>query len=122
MFHPDHEMDRVLVLHLVDVDRAIGPLARVGIHVGLDPDPELLNELERGVVRDHEGRRLPPTICQCVHGKGAIKRDVHRVTAAQVVDQLRRREQRVGSNDFHAVHTTEGRREQTELLHKQRLQ
>ena len=73
MFHPDYEVDSVLIFHLVDVDRAVGPLARVGVHVGLDPDPELLNELERGVVRDHEGGRLPPMICQCVHHQGPVK-------------------------------------------------
>ena len=60
MFHPDYEMDRVLVLHLVDVDRDVGPLAAVRGHIGLQTDTELLDNLERRVVCNHEIGRLPP--------------------------------------------------------------
>ena len=35
VLHRDGEVDRVLVLYLVDVDREVGSFARVGGHVGL---------------------------------------------------------------------------------------
>ena len=36
VLHRDSEVDCVLVFHLVDVDRAVGPFARVGGHIGLN--------------------------------------------------------------------------------------
>lgn len=57
--HGHDEVDRVLVLHLVDVDLDRGPLAAVGRDVLLQPLAEGLDDLERGLVRHHQVRGLP---------------------------------------------------------------
>ena len=48
--------------------------------------------------------------------------DVHGVTAAQIMNELRGGQQSVGRNDLHAVDPAECRREQAKLSHEQRLQ
>lgn len=63
VLHADREPDRVLELHLVDVDVHVGPLAPVLLvgDVVLERAPEVFEVFERRVVGDGEVGVLPPT-------------------------------------------------------------
>ena len=94
----DGEVDRVLVLHLVDVDVRAVPLARVRGHVGADALLEDLDGLHGRGVGDHERRRFP-------EGVGA----------ADVVDGFGGGEEFVRCDDFLAVDSAEDGREEAEF-------
>ena len=122
MLHRDYERDRVLVLHLVDVDRHVGPLAVVRVHVCLQTDAQLFDDLQRRVVCNLQVRRLPPMDVKSARVEVCKEwRDIHGVTATKVVHELGAGQKRIRCDDLHTVDSAEGRREQSELPYKQRL-
>lgn len=55
-FHSDDDIDRILVLHLIDIDDDTRPLPVVLHDILVQLGLELFDQFERGIVRDREVR------------------------------------------------------------------
>jgi hypothetical protein len=103
VFDGDVDVDHVLPGDVVDVElHPAAPLARVVDEVGLDLCLEVLNHIQRGVVRDLQVGHLP-----------------HRTRSSDVVDELGRGEERVGGDDLLSVHSPEDCGHQSKLFDEQ---
>lgn len=123
MLHPDDEVDRILVFHLLDVQRDARPLASVFLltNVFLEAFSEGFEDLKRRVVGYHEVRCLPPSEDHqlCVKLESGVHS--HGTTSSEVVHSLRASQQRVRRDNSLSIYTLERRGEQAKLHDKHRL-
>ena len=122
-FHGNHQMNRVLVFHLANVDLASSsPFAGVGSDIFFQSLSELFEHFERCVVAYLEVSCFPPgSITISKRARATMNRYVHSARATDVMDKLDRRQKRIGSNDLLSIDPSERSREQSKLFNKQGL-